>query len=313
MIQTLKKPVIYSIALAIVALSWGTSYAIIKDALNSIEPFTLMTVRFGLSTILLSIIYYKRLIGIKKQDMIRGSIIGIFLFLSFLTLVTGISYTTASKQSFIIGAYVLIVPLLAWLINKKKPTIYAIFGTIIATVGIGLLTFNPSMNFNIGDIISLFCSIFFACHMVTIEKFSKDSDPIILTIIQFAVTSILFIVLTGAFESYDFTSVSKAYPTIAYLVIVTTVIAFVVQNIAQKHISSTSTALILTLESAFGSVFAVYLLNEIMTPQMIIGCVVIFLGIITQETKWNFLRIKKNQENLVSGTEQKNISIQWDK
>jgi drug/metabolite transporter (DMT)-like permease len=305
--ETNKKSVVYSIALAIVALSWGTSYAIIKDALNSIEPFTLMTARFGLSTILLSLIYYKKLIKIKKQDMLRGSIIGIFMFLSFVTLVTGIGYTTASKQSFIIGAYVLIVPLFAWIINKKKPTIYAIFGTIIATIGIGLLTIDASLIFNIGDIISLFCSVFFACHMVTIEKFSKNSDPILLTIIQFAVTSILFIILTGVFESYDFTSVSKAYPSVAYLVIVTTVIAFVVQNVAQKHISSTSTALILTLESAFGSVFAVYLLNEKMTTQMIVGCVVIFFGIITQETRWNFLKFKRNQKQDEKDNPCKNI------
>jgi drug/metabolite transporter (DMT)-like permease len=305
--ETNKKSVVYSIALAIVALSWGTSYAIIKDALNSIEPFTLMTARFGLSTILLSLIYYKKLIKIKKQDMLRGSIIGIFMFLSFVTLVTGIGYTTASKQSFIIGAYVLIVPLFAWIINKKKPTIYAIFGTIIATIGIGLLTIDASLIFNIGDIISLFCSVFFACHMVTIEKFSKNSDPILLTIIQFAVTSILFIILTGVFESYDFTSVSKAYPSVAYLVIVTTVIAFVVQNVAQKHISSTSTALILTLESAFGSVFAVYLLNEKMSTQMIVGCVVIFFGIITQETRWNFLKFKRNQKQDEKDNPCKNI------
>jgi drug/metabolite transporter (DMT)-like permease len=294
--ETNKKSVVYSIALAIVALLWGTSYAIIKDALNSIRPFTLMTARFGLSTILLSLIYFKKLTEIKRQDVTRGSIIGIFMFLSFLALVTGIRYTTASKQSFIIGSYVLIVPLLAWLINKIKPTIYAIAGSVLATVGIGLLTIDTKLTLNIGDIISLFSSIFFACHMISIEKYSKDSDPIILTIIQFAVTSILFIVLTGVFESYDFTSVSKVYSSVAYLVIIATVIAFVIQNVAQKHISSTSTALILTLESVFGSVFAVYFLNENMTAQMIVGCVVIFLGIVTQETKWNFLNIKQNQE-----------------
>lgn len=69
-----------------------------------------------------------------------------------------------------------------------------------------------------------------------------------------------------------------------------TVIAFVVQNIAQKYISSTSTALILTLESVFGSVFAVFYLKEKISTTMIIGCAIVFLGIITQETKWKFLK-----------------------
>jgi drug/metabolite transporter (DMT)-like permease len=283
-----KRVVTASISLALVALAWGTSYAITKDALNTIKPFSLMTLRFGLSTILLSIIYMSRLKNAKKKDLLRGMVIGIFMFLAFVSLITGIRFTTASKQSFIVGAYVLIVPLLAWAVNKRKPTSSAIAGAVLATVGIGLLTIDSSLKFNIGDIISILCSLFFACHMITIEKYSKDSDPIVLTIVQFAVTSVLFIILTGIFESFDFSAAKKMYGSIAYLVIVTTVIAFVVQNVAQKYISSTSTAIILTLESAFGSIFAIYLLNETMTSQMVIGCVLIFLGIIIQQIKLPF-------------------------
>lgn len=286
-----KESVLSVVALSLVALSWGTSYAIIKDALNSIRPFTLMTLRFGLSTIFLSLLFVRRLRRITKKDIYQGSIIGVFMFASFLALITGILYTTASKQSFIIGAYVLIVPFLAWIVNKKKPDGYSIAGALLATVGIGLLTLNGTFRINIGDFISIFCSVFFACHMISIEYFSKDSDPIISTIIQFAVTSVLFIILTAAFESFNFSMNPKILGSVAYLVIVTTVIAFAVQNIAQRHISSTSTAIILTLESAFGGVFAVIFLKETMTFQMILGCIIVFLGIITEETKLKLFKI----------------------
>src|SRR5665647_627359 len=161
-----KQCVLSVIALILTSLIWGTVYAITKDVLNNIKPFTLMTLRFSLSTILLSILFFKRLRKIKKKDVYEGSIIGIFMFFSFFTLVTGISYTTASKQSFIVGAYVLIVPFLAWTINKKKPDTYSIIGAIIATVGIGLLTINSSFNMNKGDLISMFCSLSFAFHMI---------------------------------------------------------------------------------------------------------------------------------------------------
>jgi drug/metabolite transporter (DMT)-like permease len=285
-----KESILSVVALAFVALTWGTSYAIIKDALNTIRPFTLMTLRFGLSTIILSILFSKRLKKIRKKDVFQGSIIGIFMFLAFFTLVTGISYTTASKQSFIIGSYVLIVPFLAWIINRKKPDIYSIIGAVLATVGIGLLTINGSFNINKGDLISILCAISFACHMIAIEHFSKDSDPIISTIMQFAVTSILFIILTATFESFNFVLTSKLIISVAYLVIVTTVIAFAVQNIAQKYISATSTALILTLESTFGGVFAVIVLNETMSIQMIIGCIIVLIGIIIEESKCKFIK-----------------------
>lgn len=201
-----QKVVLSSASLALVAFAWGTSYAIIKDTLTSVTPFFLMMLRFGLSTVLLGLVYNKKLLRIKRKDLQRGSVIGIFMFFSFFTLVTGIQYTTASKQSFLVGSYVLIVPFLAWMIN--------------------------------------------------------------------------------------FSAISKVRISVAYLVIVATVIAFVVQNVAQRYISSTSTALILTLEAAFGSVFAVFYLKETMTFAMILGCFIVLVGIITQETKWKFLKKK---------------------
>jgi drug/metabolite transporter (DMT)-like permease len=126
--------------------------------------------------------------------------------------------------------------------------------------------------------------------MVAIERLGRDGDPIASTIIQFAVTTVCFVVLTGLFESYHFALTPKLWQVLAYLVIVTTVIAFTIQNMAQKHLSSTSTALILTLETAFGGVFAVLYLHEHLTLKMLLGCLVIFAGIITEETQWRFLR-----------------------
>lgn len=285
-----KKSIMSSIALGLIALLWGTSYAIIKNILSDIKPFTLMSLRFGISTIFLCVIFPTKLKSIRKKDMLHGSIIGIFLFLAFLNLVTGIFYTTASKQSFLVGAYVLIVPFLGWIIYKKPPNIYSVSGAVLAVFGIGLLTLNGSFYINKGDFISILCSLSFACHMIAIEYFNKDSDPIVSTIIQFLVTSILFIILTGIFESFTIHLSSNVLKSIAYLTIFTTVIPFVVQNIAQRYISSTSTALILTLESAFGGIFAIILLNEILSFQMLMGCVLIFTGIIIQTTRLAFLK-----------------------
>lgn len=285
-----KKALVASLTLAVVAMFWGTSYAIVKDVLNDIKPFQLMTLRFGFSTLILSCIFFKKLKKINKKDICQGSIIGIFLFFAFLFLVIGILYTTASKQSFIVGAYVILVPFLAWIINKRPLDRYELIGAGVATIGIGLLTLDNSFSINKGDGISILCSIAFACHMIAIEYFSKESDPIISTIIQFAITAVFFILLTGIFESYSIKLDGKMVKATTYLVIMTTVIPFLVQNIAQQYISSTSTALIFTLESAFGGIFAVSFLGERMSTKMIVGAIVIFLGIITEETKWKFFR-----------------------
>ena len=285
-----KVEVIASIVLAVVALVWGTTYAVIKDTLSVVQPFSLMMFRFGFSALILSMMYLKKFKIIKGVDLKRGIIIGIFMFLAFYFLIVSIRFTTASKFSFIVGAYVLIVPFLSWIINKTKLDRYAIVGAILATIGLAFLTMEKGAVFNLWDLVAGCCSFFFAAHMIAIEKYSGDSDPILLTIIQFITTAILFIILTGVKEGYNFTVLPEIKWTLGYLVIISTIIPFAIQNIVQRYISSTSTALILTLQSAFGSIFAVYYLDERMTKQMIIGCLLIFIAIVFQETKLKFLK-----------------------
>ena len=285
-----KIEVIASIVLAVVALVWGTTYAVIKDTLSVVQPFSLMMFRFGFSALILSLMYLKKIKTIKGVDLKRGVIIGIFMFLAFYFLIVSIRFTTASKFSFIVGAYVLIVPFLSWVINKTKLDRYAIVGAILATIGLAFLTMERGAVFNLWDLVAGCCSFFFAAHMIAIEKYSGDSDPILLTIIQFITTAVLFIILTGIKEGYDFTVLPEIKWTLGYLVIISTIIPFAIQNIVQRYISSTSTALILTLQSAFGSIFAVYYLDERMTKQMIIGCLLIFIAIVFQETKLKFLK-----------------------
>ncbi|AVQ27574.1 MULTISPECIES: DMT family transporter [Fusobacterium] len=282
-----------SVTLAIVALVWGTTFAVLKDTLSIVQPFSLMMFRFGFSALLLFVIYIGKIKKAKMKDIKNGSIIGIFMFLAFYFMIISIKNTTASKVSFIIGAYVLIVPFLAWIINKKRPDKYAVIGAFLATVGLGFLTIEKGVAFNIWDMVAGCCSFFFAAHMIAIEKYGRDSDPILITVIQFIVTAGIFIILVGYFEGYDFSILPKIKWTLGYLVVISTVISFAIQTIAQRYISSTSTALILTLQSVFGAIFAVWYLNERMTFQMGIGCMLVFVAIVTQETKWKFLT-KKN-------------------
>lgn len=282
-----------SVTLAIVALVWGTTFAVLKDTLSIVQPFSLMMFRFGFSALLLFVIYIGKIKKAKMKDIKNGSIIGIFMFLAFYFMIISIKNTTASKVSFIIGAYVLIVPFLAWIINKKRLDKYAVIGAFLATVGLGFLTIEKGVAFNIWDMVAGCCSFFFAAHMIAIEKYGRDSDPILITVIQFIVTAGIFIILVGYFEGYDFSILPKIKWTLGYLVVISTVISFAIQTIAQRYISSTSTALILTLQSVFGAIFAVWYLNERMTFQMGIGCMLVFVAIVTQETKWKFLT-KKN-------------------
>ncbi|NMA86230.1 MAG: DMT family transporter, partial [Tissierellia bacterium] len=88
----------------------------------------------------------------------------------------------------------------------------------------------------------------------------------------------------------------EAIIPILYVAIFSTLIAFLIQTVAQKYTSSTHTAIILSLESVFGGVLSLIFLKEPFTIRFLIGCITIFLSIITTETKWSFL--KRSNGNL---------------
>lgn len=285
-----RKQIISSVALALVALAWGASYAVFKGALDVIKPYNLMAVRFTSASVLLSLIYLPKLVKIKKEDVLRGIVVGIWMFASFWLMSISLLFTTASKQAFMIGTAVVMAPFFVWLFNKIKPDRYDMIGVIMTFVGISMLTFGGIDGINIGDIMSLGAAVACCLQLIYTERYCQHTDPILLTIVEFWFTAVVFIILMLRFESFQGAEILQAKWSIAYLVIPSTVIAFVVHNIALQYVTPTNVALIMSLETVFGSIFAMFYLGETMSATMVLGCIIVFTGIITTETKLNFLR-----------------------
>lgn len=284
-------------SLFLVAIIWGGGFVAVKDALNCVKPFQMMAIRFVIATLLMVIIFWKKLKFIKKADVLAGTVAGFFLFTGFALQTIGLQYTTAGKQAFLTGTYVVIVPFLYWALTHKRPDIYSIVATIIAFIGISLLTLEGKLTLGIGDILTLLCALFFAAQIVAIDFYTEKHDPILLTIVQSISVMVFSVIGAVLFEGNIESFTTSGVASIVYLGLFSTFLAFIVQNVAQKYTSSTHTAIILSLESFFGSVFAVMLLHEHFTMKMILGCIFIFIAIITAETKWSFLPLKVTKEN----------------
>lgn len=63
-----------------------------------------------------------------------------------------------------------------------------------------------------------------------------------------------------------------------------------------KYTPSTYAALILCLESIFGSLLGVIILKDIFTANIIIGCLIILSAIIIAKTKLSFLSATRRKE-----------------
>ncbi|WP_053955401.1 DMT family transporter [Inediibacterium massiliense] len=294
-----KQSLLADVSLLLVAIIWGGGFIFMKDSLDILKPFYMNGIRFTLAFVTLAIIFWKRFIKITKKDFISGTIVGIFLFLAFIIQTIGLQYTTASKSAFLTGTNVVIVPFLVWGITRKRPDGYNMIGAFLTAIGIGLLTLQGSLHIGIGDSLTLLCAVLFAAHITSVGHFAEDMDPIALATIQIGVTGVLSLIGAFMFEPAPVFegNLKDIGIAIGYMTFVSTMGALLIQNVAQKYTVSTHAAIILSLESVFGTIFGVLLLGDLLTSKMILGCFLIFCAIIITETKLSFLFPDKKEKN----------------
>ena len=288
-----KRALLADMGLVLTAFVWGSGFVATKNALAYYSPTDIMIMRFGLASIISLFAFNKKIFPITFGDIKAGIAIGVFLFLGFAFQTAGLQYTTAGKQAFLTGTNVIMVPWIYWIIKKDRPDAYNLIAAIMMFLGIAFLTldFENAIFLNKGDLLTLICAFFFACHILAIGFYSKSHDPVRLTFIQFATTFILSALWKLTTGEQAFFLPSDYFADILFLGIFSTFLAFILQNTAQKYTSSTHAAVLLSLESFFGSVMAILFLGDAFSLKMILGCAIIFLAVITAETKWEFVKL----------------------
>jgi drug/metabolite transporter (DMT)-like permease len=271
--------------LIITTIIWGSAFVVMKNSVDIISPTYLLALRFTIASIALVAVFFKRLKLVNKTEILCGSLLGVFLFVSYLLQTYGVKYTTASKNAFITTLYVIIVPFLHWFFNKKRPSVNNIGAAVIAVFGLALISLEGDLSINIGDLLTLFCGLFFAFHIVFVDRYTNHHDPVRLTVIQMVVAAILSWVLAPIMEgTQDFTVINGSMLVgLLYLGIFSTMICFLLQNVGQKHLSPNTTSIILSFEAVFGLVFSVIFLEEEVTPKLMAGCILLFSSVILSE------------------------------
>lgn len=282
----LKRKRLYAnLALFLVALIWGTTFAVSKYAFAYFTPIYMIAFRFTVGVIAMCIFFWKKISKITVKDLKGGIIVGIIFFIAFVSQLIALQYTEAGKQAFLAATYVVMAPFLYWIIYHKRPDIRTLAGAFICFFGIGLLTLNSSFVISFGDALTLFSSLFFALHLMFNGYFVEKQDPVILSTVQFAVVAILSWIFAFFFEPLPTAVAFEGVAAVVYLGIFGTGLAYFLQTSAQRYTLATHAAIILSLESVFGILFAVMLLGEMFTLRMMMGCLAIFGAILIAELR----------------------------
>jgi drug/metabolite transporter (DMT)-like permease len=271
------------VSLLLVTLIWGTTFPLVKTALNFSSPFVFLTLRFGLATLAIWLIFSKKISFSDKGALKAGILIGIFLFLGFAFQTMGLKITAASKSAFITGLFVIMVPPLSYVILKEKPRIFSLIGLILAISGLWLMTRPKGSEFNSGDLLTFFCAVSFSLQVLFVQIYTKKFDFVTLTFIQILVTVLLSVPSMFVFEKPKL--VYHPYLILAILIcaIFATAVALFIQNRIQKDTTAVKASLIYAMEPVFAAIFSYLLLGEVLGWLGILGGGLILSGMLCSE------------------------------
>lgn len=264
----------FELLLLLTTMIWGMGFPLTQILItNGFGPFTIMSGRFFIGSVVLFIIFFKRLRHINKQTIYWGLLTGVLLFLGFAFQTIGIVYTTPSKNAMITQMMVIMVPFIIWFVTKQRPNQHAFIGAMIALFGGVILTanFNDLGAINLGDFLTFLCAVMVAAHVVLSATISKKEsiDTVNYTLIQFlfaAMVSMLLIPL----ETVPSVTLSSAWP-LAILGIMNTAWGFTIQTFAHRYSNASRTSVIVTTEAFFAAVFSILLGQELLTYQLVVG------------------------------------------
>ena len=279
--------------LTLCAFIWGTAFIAQSLGGEYAEPLTFNCARSVLATIFLSgccLLFDKMkgkrptLLGsddpLYKKRLINGGITcGLFLSLACFFQQVGIMYTTVGKSGFITALYIVLVPVLSYIVYRRSVTLLQGVSVAIASVGMYFICINEGFSINKGDLYTLICAFCFAAQIICVENIIKSLDGVRLSLIQFITCTIVNGVLMFIFETPSLTSIIVGWAPVAYAGIMSSGVAYTLQIVGQKHVSSVVACMIMSLESAFALVSGWLILGQAMSTREIFGCCLVFAAI----------------------------------
>ena len=270
-----------------VALIWGATFILVKQALSGVSTLLFLAIRFAIATAALVLIFRKEFRQPNIARAVRGGLIaGCLLFAGYVLQTTGLKYTSASKTGFITGLYIPLVPIFSSLIYRKIPRTAEVLGIVAAGIGMALMTVQKSfLDIGLGDLLVAGCAVVYAFHILVLGRFAGSANLGVLTVVQIATAAVL---AAGTFWWAEPVHVEwSARLWIALLItgLLATALAFGVQTWAQRYSSPTRTALIFSMEPVFAWATSYAVAGEVLSRRAAFGGLLILAGILMVELR----------------------------
>ena len=286
-----------NLLLVLTAFIWGVAFVAQDVAADAVPPMYFNGLRMALAALALvpvvcfcdrrlrkgqgeGLVWRQMSRAQKKELLIGGVCCGVMLALGSVFQQMGITLGTgAGKAGFITALYIVLVPL-AGIFWRRHIGALVWIAVALSAVGLYFLCMQGSFSIDPGDGMLMLCALSYTGHILVVDHFSRRTDCVKMSCIQFAVTSL--ICLTGGllFESLSWQAVRACFIPIAYAGVMSGAMGYTLQIIAQRDAEPTVASLIMSLESVFAVLAGWVILGDVLSLRELLGCVLMMGGIV---------------------------------
>ena len=267
-------------ALVAVTAIWGSTFVVVKDAIERMPVLDFLAWRFALGAVVMLAVRPRAVARLSRDGKRHGALLGVALGAGYLFQTFGLQTADAAVSGFITGMFVVFTPLAAGLLLRHRVGGAAWVAVVLATIGLALLSLE-GLRIGRGEALTLLCAVAFALHIVGLGEWSRRHDAYALAVVQLAVVAVgcaLGAVAGGFAVPPDL----GVWGALALTAVLATAVAFVVQTWAQAHLAPTRAAVIMTMEPVFAGAFAA-IAGETFGLRKLAGAVLILAAMLATE------------------------------
>ncbi len=267
--------------LLIVAMIWGSAFAVQRVAGRTMDPFTFNGLRFILGGLLILPVAWmgnkpnplvqKKSLAQTKYWLIYVPLAGIILFGAGGLQQAGLETTTAGNAGFITSLYVVIVPILLALIWKQRARWSIWMAAILAVLGSLLLSTGGMLKLASGDALELIGAVLWALHVILVGRAMQQLEVLPFASGQYLVAGVLNLAVS-LLTHQSWAGLADAWWTVVYIGLLSTAIGYTLQVYGQRSAPPADAAILLSTESVFAALTGYIFLSEGLELVQILGC-----------------------------------------
>jgi drug/metabolite transporter (DMT)-like permease len=272
------------------SLLWGSTFVVVKNALDYSSVFLFLAVRFTLAAMLMALLRHRALRNLKNDELLAGVALGAFMFAGYAMQTAGLQYTTPAKSGFVTGSSVVMVPLLLGVFWGHRLTGWVDAGASAAALGLYYLTVPAEglSGLNRGDLLTLGGALLYAVHIILVSDYTQKHSVAALGVLQVAACAGLAWVFAGtataaSLQALRFEWRWELLAGILICAVLATAVAFSMQFWAQQYTTPSHAAILFTLEPVFAVITSYLLIHERLGRRSMMGAVLVLAGILIAE------------------------------